>query len=61
MKSVAMRGEIQDREPYVIKLTNTYDNRDVIQSALTIDSDNKNIVFSTNYDLGNNDKGSLLV
>ena len=61
MKSVAMRGEIQDREPYVIKLTNTYDNRDVIQSALTIDSDKKNIVFSTNYDLGNNDKGSLLV
>ena len=47
-----MRGEVESTEPYVIKLTNTYDNDEVMQSQLNIDPERRSLLFTTNYDLG---------
>ena len=55
VKKVAVHGQVESTEPCVIKLINTYDDDDVIQSVLNIDPDRRSIKFSTNYDLGNVD------
>ena len=52
IKTISMQGEVQSTEPYVIKLTNTFDNDDVIQSQLNIDPERRSLLFTTNYDLG---------
>ena len=52
IRQISMRGEVESTEPYVIKLTNTYDNDEVMQSQLNIDPERRSLLFTTNYDLG---------
>ena len=47
-----MHGEVESTEPYVIKLTNTFDDDDVLQTRLSVDPERRSLLFTTNYDLG---------
>ena len=47
-----MHGEVESTEPYVIKLTNTFDDDDILQTQLSVDPEHRSLLFTTNYDLG---------
>ena len=52
IKSISVHGAVESTEPYVIKLTNTFDDDDVLQTQLNVDPERRSLLFTTNYDLG---------
>ena len=52
IKTISVHGEVESTEPYVIKLTNTFDDDDILQTQLSVDPEHRSLLFTTNYDLG---------
>ncbi|KAL8574776.1 hypothetical protein ACOMHN_035319 [Nucella lapillus] len=51
VKKVVMKGEVKSVDPYSLSLTNRYDDDDVIQADVTLDTNTRSFSFRTNYDL----------
>ncbi|KAL8574772.1 hypothetical protein ACOMHN_035315 [Nucella lapillus] len=51
VKKVVMKGEVKSVDPYSLSLTNRYDDDDVIQTDVTLDTNTRSFSFRTNYDL----------
>ncbi|XP_070194611.1 uncharacterized protein [Littorina saxatilis] len=60
MKKMSMRGEVQSTEPYLIRLVNTYDDSEIIESQLKVDPEARSVQFITNYDLDNPENQLIL-
>jgi hypothetical protein len=52
LKKVAVRGEVESQEPYIVKLTNIYDDSKSIQAKLALDKDKRSVVITTGFDIG---------